>query len=215
MAADYVESVTKFAGTGPVRLLGWSFGGLAAFEMARLFEKSGRKVEFLMLLDSYPMHEGDPLPDLSDRGARGAFLEMIGFDPEGRAPDSITFEDVRRFLEDNAHPLADLSRVDFDNMLRIARNNALLAHGYRPGRLTCPLVHYASMDTRRMLGLEADPWENRTTGHFETHALNCTHHEMTSQQALCEIGKGLTAWMNLGDQPFRQTVSKGRLKNVG
>ncbi|EAV43855.1 putative non-ribosomal peptide synthetase [Stappia aggregata IAM 12614] len=215
MAADYVESACKLVGTGPVRLLGWSFGGLAAFEMARLFEKSGRKVEFLMLLDSYPMHEGDPLPDLSNRGARGAFLEMIGFDPEGRAPEDTTFEDVRRFLEDNAHPLAGLSRMDFDNMLRIARNNALLAHGYRPGRLTCPLVHYASMDTRRMLGLEADPWENRTTDHFETHALDCTHHEMTSQQALCEIGKGLTAWMNLGDQPFRQTVSKGRLKNVG
>ncbi|MEE4012289.1 amino acid adenylation domain-containing protein [Roseibium sp. FZY0029] len=215
MATDYVESVNKLTGTGPVRLLGWSFGGLAAFEMARLFEKSGRKVEFLMLLDSYPMHEGDPLPDLSDRGARGAFLEMIGFDPQGRAPDSITFEDVRRFLEDNAHPLADLSRVDFDNMLRIARNNALLAHCYRPERLTCPLVHYASMDTRRMLGLDADPWENRTIGHFETHALDCTHHEMTSQQALCEIGKGLAAWMNLGDQPFGQTVSEGRLKNVG
>jgi amino acid adenylation domain-containing protein len=215
MAADYVESVTKLAGAGPVRLLGWSFGGLAAFEMARLFEKSGRRVEFLMLLDSYSMKEGDPLPDLSDRGARGAFLEMIGFDPDGRSSEDITFEEVRRFLGDNAHPLADLSRVDFDNMLKIARNNALLAHGYRPGTVTCPLMHYASMETRRILGLDADPWENRTTGRFEANALDCTHHEMTSQQALCEIGKGLTAWMNLGDQLYRQTVSEGRLKNVG
>ncbi|WJS00913.1 non-ribosomal peptide synthetase [Roseibium aggregatum] len=215
MAAGYVASVNKVASTGPVRLLGWSFGGLAAFEMARLLEESGRDVEFLMLLDSYPMHEGDPLPDLSDSGARGAFLEMIGFDPHGRVPEDITFEDVRRFLEDSAHPLADLSPVDFNNMLRIARNNALLAHGYRPKTLNCPLVHYASNDTKRMLGVEADPWENRTSGQFEAHALDCTHHEMTSQQALCEIGEGLNALMNLGDQPFRQAVAEGRLKNVG
>ncbi len=215
MAADYVASINKVASTGPVRLLGWSFGGLAAFEMARLLEESGRDVEFLMLLDSYPMHEGDPLPDLSDSGARGAFLEMIGFDPHGRVPEEITFEDVRRFLEDSAHPLADLSPVDFNNMLRIARNNALLAHGYRPKMLNCPLVHYASNDTKRMLGVEADPWENRTSGQFEAHALDCTHHEMTSQQALCEIGKRLTALMDLGDQPFRQAVAEGRLKNVG
>jgi surfactin synthase thioesterase subunit len=140
---------------------------------------------------------------------------MIGFDPDGRSSEDITFEEVRRFLGDNAHPLADLSRVDFDNMLKIARNNALLAHGYRPGTVTCPLMHYASMETRRILGLDADPWENRTTGRFEANALDCTHHEMTSQQALCEIGKGLTAWMNLGDQLYRQTVSEGRLKNVG
>ena len=60
-----------------------------------------------------------------------------------------------------------------------------------------------------------NPVENRTSGQFEAHALDCTHHEMTSQQALCEIGEGLNALMNLGDQPFRQAVAEGRLKNVG
>ncbi|MCK7615319.1 non-ribosomal peptide synthetase [Roseibium sediminicola] len=215
MATDYVACVEKFVPEGPIRLLGWSFGGLAAFEMARLFEAGGRKVEFLTLLDSYPMAAGDPLPDLSDRGARGAFFEMVGFDPGGRDPDDISFEEIGRFLKAGGHPLADLQPADFGNMLRIARNNARLAHGYRPGRLTCPLLHFVSRQSWRMMSLQADPWQALTSGRFDTHVLDCTHHEMTSQAALAEIGKSLADWMNPSDQPAGQDVPEGRLKNVG
>ncbi|WP_269584125.1 non-ribosomal peptide synthetase [Roseibium sp. Sym1] len=215
MAADYMDSVVRLWPKGPVRLLGWSFGGLAAYEMAHRFEAAGREVEFLSLLDSYPMKAGDPLPDLSDRGARGAFFEMVGFDPQGRSPDDVTFEEVRRFLEDRSHPLADLGSGDFGNMLRIARNNARLAHDWRPQGLTCPLLHFVSGQSWRMMALETDPWQPLTGGRFETRTLACTHHEMTSQIALADIGKALSEWMNQGPLPRRQDASEGRLKNVG
>uniref|UniRef100_UPI003D0E5143 alpha/beta fold hydrolase n=1 Tax=Roseibium sp. TaxID=1936156 RepID=UPI003D0E5143 len=210
MAADYVESVSRIDPDGPVRLLGWSFGGLAAFEMARLFEERGRKVEFLTLLDSYPADASDPLPDLSDHGARGAFFEMVGFDPDGRAPETIGFDEVMRYIERIAHPLADLTCTDFEAMLRIARNNAQLAHGYRPRELSCPLIHFVSKDTWRMNSLASDPWKHLTSGRFETLALDCTHHEMTSQQALAEIGRELARWMDKGDLSCGQDAQEGR-----
>ncbi|MBW3655174.1 MAG: amino acid adenylation domain-containing protein, partial [Gemmatimonadetes bacterium] len=50
MAARYVDAVVR-AHPGPVRLAGWSFGGLVAFEMARQLRARGVLVERLVLFD--------------------------------------------------------------------------------------------------------------------------------------------------------------------
>jgi pimeloyl-ACP methyl ester carboxylesterase len=47
---------------GPYRLLGWSFGGLVAYEMARLLAASGRTVELLAILDAGPEPAAAELP---------------------------------------------------------------------------------------------------------------------------------------------------------
>ncbi len=52
MAADYVAAVRTVQPKGPYRLAGFSFGGLAAFEMARRLEAMGETVAELILLDS-------------------------------------------------------------------------------------------------------------------------------------------------------------------
>src|SRR5271170_1798475 len=57
MAAEYAEAIRRQQPSGPYCLLGWSFGGQVAYDVAcRLQEESGRVV-LLALLDSYP-----PLP---------------------------------------------------------------------------------------------------------------------------------------------------------
>ena len=50
LAARYVEALGARL-PGPVRLAGWSFGGLVAFEMARRLEAAGQEVEQLLLFD--------------------------------------------------------------------------------------------------------------------------------------------------------------------
>jgi pimeloyl-ACP methyl ester carboxylesterase len=42
---------------GPLHLAGYSYGGLVAYEMARLLTERGRKVENLILFDTYPPNE--------------------------------------------------------------------------------------------------------------------------------------------------------------
>jgi amino acid adenylation domain-containing protein len=55
MAAAYVAVIKQAQPEGPVHLLGWSLGGLIAFETARLLEQEGRIVALLALLDtSFP-----------------------------------------------------------------------------------------------------------------------------------------------------------------
>ncbi|TFV73351.1 acetoacetate--CoA ligase [Blastococcus sp. CT_GayMR19] len=54
IAAENVAELSSFQPTGPVRLAGFSFGGLVAFEMARQLAEAGRTPEHLALLDVRP-----------------------------------------------------------------------------------------------------------------------------------------------------------------
>jgi acetoacetyl-CoA synthetase len=54
LARRHAERVEELQPTGPVRLAGYSFGGLVALEMARLLTAGGREVSFLGLLDLLP-----------------------------------------------------------------------------------------------------------------------------------------------------------------
>jgi len=53
LAALYVDALREFQPEGPYHLLGWSFGGHVAFEMACCLERQGAKVERLALLDTW------------------------------------------------------------------------------------------------------------------------------------------------------------------
>ena len=54
LAARHVASITARAPEGPVRLGGYSFGGVVALEVARRLTAAGREVDFLGLFDCRP-----------------------------------------------------------------------------------------------------------------------------------------------------------------
>ncbi|MBZ0167330.1 MAG: alpha/beta fold hydrolase, partial [Candidatus Omnitrophica bacterium] len=53
MAAQYMGVVTDVHNGGPIHLLGWSFGGVVAYEMARQLNNKGYRVGTLTLIDSF------------------------------------------------------------------------------------------------------------------------------------------------------------------
>lgn len=63
MASAYVDAIRTIQVHGPYQILGWSFGGVVAHEMAFLLEGMGEQVSFLALLDapaSYPKLDRQP-----------------------------------------------------------------------------------------------------------------------------------------------------------
>lgn len=52
MAKDYLDMIISVQNTGSYFLIGYSFGGVLAFEIAVQLQKMGRKVPFLVLIDS-------------------------------------------------------------------------------------------------------------------------------------------------------------------
>jgi thioesterase domain-containing protein len=62
MAEAYAAAVQGACPDGPLHLLGWSFGGLVALELARRLADAGRDIASLTLLDSYaPASDAAPL----------------------------------------------------------------------------------------------------------------------------------------------------------
>ena len=52
MATGYLKALQTVQKQGPYQLVGWSFGGVVAFEMARQLQAQGQSVSFLALLDT-------------------------------------------------------------------------------------------------------------------------------------------------------------------
>lgn len=52
MAADYAAEMRAVQPTGPYQILGWSLGGLIAFETARQFAEAGEQIGLLAVIDA-------------------------------------------------------------------------------------------------------------------------------------------------------------------
>lgn len=86
LAASHVEHVLSVRPDGDCVLVGWSMGGVLAFEMARQLVKAGRRVDRLVLVDSYltgpddRFDDADMLFDFAD-----GLVRHVGLDPTGLA----------------------------------------------------------------------------------------------------------------------------------
>jgi amino acid adenylation domain-containing protein len=70
MAARYLTAVQRQQPAGSYKLLGWSMGGLLAYEMAVELERRGEIVELLALVDTYR-------PEIPTGDAPGDDLELV------------------------------------------------------------------------------------------------------------------------------------------
>ncbi len=75
MAAAYVRSLLEERPAGPYHLMGWSFGGVVAIEMARMLVAAGHEVTSTTLLDTFA-----PAAFPSDAVEPAAAIEMFAHD---------------------------------------------------------------------------------------------------------------------------------------
>ena len=73
MAGLYVSELLKTNPEKRIRLLGYSFGGIIAYEMAQMLSLRGYQVDFLGLIDTFPNAEPDN-PELTEAEVARALL---------------------------------------------------------------------------------------------------------------------------------------------
>lgn len=148
MAAAYIEELRRVQPAGPYRLGGWSFGGLAAFEMARQLRAAGQEVALLAVIDTGPgvpewmpldpsfVDETDPSRQLLVaaeylKGLRGVDLGLHLEDLSGHSAD----EQIRLFvdrLQRTGVMHAEDSLGQVRRLLRVYRTNVHAYRAYRP-----------------------------------------------------------------------------------
>jgi amino acid adenylation domain-containing protein len=62
IAAEYVQLIRTFQANGPYKLIGWSVGGVLAFEVARQLVEAGHEVSLLAMIDTWAPGQRDRLP---------------------------------------------------------------------------------------------------------------------------------------------------------
>jgi len=126
MAGAYVQHVRRQQPEGRYLLAGYSFGGLVAFEMARLLEQAGERVEFLGLLDAN-VHHGclPPIERWRFRVLRKLHHATLHLPRPGSRVLLAGRDAVRAFVESRLH--ATCSEASGD-ALRTKQLTPIMAH---------------------------------------------------------------------------------------
>ena len=186
MAADYLAQVRKVQPEGPYHLLGWSFGGLVAHDMARQLQETGETVALLASLDSHPVPEAGELP--SDTELLEAILAFFGHEP-GAAPTAP--EVLETFKRDN-NPLSVLTEDQLMNVVTAWRANVTLQVEHRPGRFQGRMLHFVA-------GQENDPADwSPFADQVDEHPIACQHQDMLRPEPLADITRVLVQEMGTG-----------------
>jgi amino acid adenylation domain-containing protein len=164
MAAAYVDAMRSVQPAGPYALLGWSLGGLIAWEMARQLAAQGDTVEPLALLDTWGRDrlEGGEMPPDADV-LLGALEGLFTLPPEELAavpPDERFAFILRRARDAGALP-PDFGLDDARRYLVTYRANARAAQTYRPGTWPGRAVLFRAAADFETDGDEARGWDER------------------------------------------------------
>jgi acetoacetyl-CoA synthetase len=139
MARFYLDALSQLQPHGPYILIGYSFGGLIALEMAQRLVENGQRIALLTLVDTYPHPRYFPA---SQRLWLGAKRIKIHIDDLKRRPFGAAFSQVRRAIERRLHigkvqkpgalPAAS-SRLSFaETTLRVKQSDLVAMAHYRP-----------------------------------------------------------------------------------
>ncbi|MEU3000944.1 alpha/beta fold hydrolase, partial [Streptomyces sp. NPDC006995] len=198
MAADYVEQIRAVQPSGPYHLVGWSFGGLVAHEVATLLVEAGEEVALLANLDQTPYDaswedEDYTLP--TERDVLETLLDFVGYDladlPEGPLDHAWVMETIRG--RDSA--LGSLEEHHITAFMQVGINNHRLSADYRPRGFDGDLLMFVSTvgtdDPTGKAASSADCWRPYVKGEVRTHLIDAHHGNLLQPEPAAEIGRVL------------------------
>ncbi|MFD5806066.1 alpha/beta fold hydrolase [Streptomyces sp. NPDC127020] len=187
MAADYIRYMRSVQATGPYHLLGWSFGGIIAHEIAVQLRAAGQEVGALVSLDAVPPRQSEQRSDDEARQeAPGPDRGQAEIEAETEAEYESKFEAEER------HRRPGNLRM-FQNAARLLRHHEL---GVFDGDL---LLLSAGEGKPEGAAPGAAAWEENVSGRVTEVHLPCKHTEMARPEVLAQVWRGISDWLGLED----------------
>ncbi|MGV9801587.1 amino acid adenylation domain-containing protein, partial [Mycobacterium sp. NPDC003449] len=186
LAAQYVDTVTAVAPDGPVRLLGWSFGGSLALLMAQELVRRGREVGFVGLLDART-DLADPATEFDAPAVLAGLLREMGFavDPGTR----LTVPEAVRLVRgsDDAITVLDDEQIAMvvENYVAAERLTAAADYGRYRGDVFFVDATILEMD---LTGVASHGWRDHVAGELHVVELECRHSELMDATTLRRLG---------------------------
>ncbi|MFE0209062.1 amino acid adenylation domain-containing protein [Streptomyces sp. NPDC058985] len=184
MAAGYIQQMRSVQKTGPYHLLGWSFGGAIAHEVAVQLQSAGEEVAALVILDMYP-YDRDP--------EAVALAEGGGTQEEQAAELERLVEFVRR---EAGESLGATSDEEYRTLARVYRNlgRAGLRHRFRRFDGDALLIVAEEGRAEAVTSGEVS-WNPYVTGKITERGLPCTHYDMARPDMLALAWAAVSEWL--------------------
>ncbi|MEV6823790.1 amino acid adenylation domain-containing protein [Amycolatopsis sp. NPDC051102] len=166
LADAYLAQVRQVQATGPYTLMGWSFGGTVAQEMAVVLEELAEPVPLLVLFDAVPSpgSGGEAVDEPAD------VLDLVEQSIRG------------------AGDLAELSATRVAGLTEIARHCLRLFDAHRTRVFGGRIVSIEATGSRKLREEDGLGWGGFATGEVEVHEVDCRHEEVLDPRPVRHFG---------------------------
>ncbi|KAF9272777.1 hypothetical protein BGZ68_002089 [Mortierella alpina] len=174
MTLDYIEHIRKVQPRGPYNLLGWSFGGKVAHNIAVILQDQGECVPLLTIMDTIPIR------DAHEEVESSVQVESTKYD-----------EYLNRLVGPNLTDALAFKR----KVAPILRNNGDLAAHFKPSVYNGDLLFFRTTAREGASFIETACWEPYVRGSIEAHDVECAHEEMDKPEHIAVVGRITAAWI--------------------
>ncbi|MEM9220039.1 MAG: amino acid adenylation domain-containing protein [Cyanobacteria bacterium P01_F01_bin.150] len=197
MASHYLEEIMAVQPRGPYRLIGWSMGGVIAYEMAQQLTHRGESVELLGLIDGYsyiPPVNGEPvenqnhllaelIKDLAGQTGRPVPSELYSFKAQSISLEqALDLLQKHQFLPDHM-PLDQLGRL-----WQVFQANTQALYQYRPQPYNgSALLLVASESLMHAKEPDVNGWQqadwNTIISELDVHTITADHFSLVTESS--------------------------------
>jgi amino acid adenylation domain-containing protein len=218
MAAVYLKAIREVQAKGPYILMGWSFGGMVALEMANNLLGEGEQVAFVGLIDTYAPSQMPDEEKLSENVE--VVLELFGENL------SLPWEEIRQLSQEEQVSLiweqarqANLVPPDFETtqlerLLHIMKLNHKAMGSYSPpaypGMITLFRAEAGSVAVSQEV-VEVEPtlgWKEVATSGVEVYTIPGYHEYMVHQPNVVILAELLKSGIEKSLSTHRQNSSQ-------
>ncbi|MGW7367524.1 non-ribosomal peptide synthetase [Streptomyces sp. NPDC054841] len=191
VAADYIREIRRLRPNGPYRLLGWSYGGVLAHEIAVQLQEAGEQVDFLANLDGYLGRTGRDDDDQDDQELLLRAMETLGHGRAEFAGLRVTPAELVDVLRRENHPLAELGERGMLNLLRMSRVHGRLMERFEAGLFTGDMHLFTATEewTPDELADQTGRWKPHVDGQLRVHRIACGHEYLMHPEPQAAVGR--------------------------
>ena len=185
IAQGHLARIRTIQPSGPYRLLGWSFGGYVAHEMAVRLQASGELVDFLGVLDIYPALGVDDTGD--ERSLLGRLLLEAGHDPQDSSLSvpvgALDYDGVAAAARSAGTVLGSLDGPRLRQLVNTTRRHGALGAQFKPAFFDGDLhLVSATLDEPGCSGDPAARWHQHVSGLVVTTSVEARHDDLLVAQ---------------------------------
>jgi amino acid adenylation domain-containing protein len=191
MASDYVRRIREVQPTGPYHLIGYSFGGLVAHEMARLLQAAGERIGLLGIADTEAMEAtGRQRPD--DASLATNLFKFLRLDGTHLVQDgAVDVVDLVTFLIEQQQLPDIFSADDAEFLVKIYRGVIDLEYAFSPGVVDGDVIYFAATHESLPWLQRMSSWGPHVRGRIDVSEIDSDHADMFTGPAVNQIAATL------------------------